>query len=358
MKIHASIHRPRAEGYLAAANSRHGFFSLYDSVYSEDRLRKIYIIKGGPGTGKSTLMDACAARASALGYDAEVYLCSSDPASIDGVIIPSLEAAILDGTAPHARDPVYPGVCANTVDVGRFWDTSVLTDAKSAIKRQIKAKSEAYGRAYRCLFGAGTALDDVLFGVMRAFNTVKAEQAVHRIFDKHRITHAEKGSVRRIFTDAISTSGIVHLDTFERRADTVYTVSSHYGAETLLLDLIRDEALRRGRDFTLVLSPLSPEHTDAVYFDSLGVLFTSAQTERTDVKLINVKRFVNADTLAASRAKLRMSEKIKSALLDEALVSLSEAGAYHAKTEAIYASAMNFDAVGELTEQILSEVFG
>ena len=42
------------EKYFAAANTESGFFSLFDEVFSPEHLRRIYILKGGPGTGKST----------------------------------------------------------------------------------------------------------------------------------------------------------------------------------------------------------------------------------------------------------------------------------------------------------------
>ena len=41
--------------YFAAVNSSRGFISFFDNIFAgRDRL---YIIKGGPGTGKSTLCE-------------------------------------------------------------------------------------------------------------------------------------------------------------------------------------------------------------------------------------------------------------------------------------------------------------
>lgn len=82
--------------YFAAINSVHGFVSFFDSIFAgRDRL---YIIKGGPGTGKSTLMRKIAAEAEKNGMDSELI---SVPRSfsLDGVIIPSLVTAIVDGNS-------------------------------------------------------------------------------------------------------------------------------------------------------------------------------------------------------------------------------------------------------------------
>ena len=74
--------------YFAGGNTAQGFYSLFDS--SLEGLNRIFILKGGPGTGKSSLMKDVGRVWSKKGYDIEFLHCSSDPDSVDGVIIPSL----------------------------------------------------------------------------------------------------------------------------------------------------------------------------------------------------------------------------------------------------------------------------
>ena len=42
--------------YFGAANGFYGFRSNFDRIFSSEHLNKLFIIKGGPGTGKSTLL--------------------------------------------------------------------------------------------------------------------------------------------------------------------------------------------------------------------------------------------------------------------------------------------------------------
>ena len=49
--------------YFLGANSPRGFYSLYDELIDADAARAVYILKGGPGCGKSTLMRRVAGRA-------------------------------------------------------------------------------------------------------------------------------------------------------------------------------------------------------------------------------------------------------------------------------------------------------
>ena len=84
------------------ANTAEGFASRFDQLHSDRRIKKLIILKGGPGCGKSTFMKKLRSTAAELGADTESYPCSSDPASLDGLLIPATGLAIVDGTAPHA----------------------------------------------------------------------------------------------------------------------------------------------------------------------------------------------------------------------------------------------------------------
>ena len=72
------------KGYFACANSSRGFCNYFES--NLQGLERLYILKGGPGTGKSTLMKEIGADFYDLGYDIEFIYCSSDPSSLDGVL--------------------------------------------------------------------------------------------------------------------------------------------------------------------------------------------------------------------------------------------------------------------------------
>ena len=91
--------------YFLGANSYRGFYSLYDDLISLPDVSRLFIIKGGAGCGKSTFMKTIATAANDAGLDVERVLCSGDPESLDGIFIPRLRVAYVDGTAPHAAVP-------------------------------------------------------------------------------------------------------------------------------------------------------------------------------------------------------------------------------------------------------------
>ena len=83
------------------------------SIYRDIAARtdgNIYIGVVGPvRTGKSTFMKRIAKACLDRGYKPHICPCSSDPDSLDLVVVPETKIVIMDGTAPHTIDPKYAG---------------------------------------------------------------------------------------------------------------------------------------------------------------------------------------------------------------------------------------------------------
>ena len=82
--------------YFPGANTGRGFIGHFESIvppWSEPHYT--YVLKGGPGVGKSTLMKKCAAIARANGFTVEEFRCASDPESFDACLL---------YTSPSPRD--------------------------------------------------------------------------------------------------------------------------------------------------------------------------------------------------------------------------------------------------------------
>ena len=119
--------------FFLGANSKDGFISKFSEAFSHSDGWHTYIIKGGPGTGKSTLMKRTADYFLRQGLRSHLCPCSSDPASLDAVIFPDIRVIILDGTAPHVVEPIYPGACEEIINMGDCWDASALRDSRNEI---------------------------------------------------------------------------------------------------------------------------------------------------------------------------------------------------------------------------------
>ena len=67
--------------YFLGANTAKGFFSVYEDFCKPDSGNFLYVIKGGPGCGKSSFMKKIGKAAEDAGLDVEYVLCSADPDS-------------------------------------------------------------------------------------------------------------------------------------------------------------------------------------------------------------------------------------------------------------------------------------
>ena len=139
------------EKYFCAVNSGAGFVSYYNELIK--KAERVFIIKGGPGTGKSSFMRKIAESAKRVEKRVVSFYCSSDPESLDAVIIGG-KTLILDGTSPHAVETVIPGARDDIIDLGAFWDSASLVVNKKRIKYLSERKKRCFKRAYLYLSAA------------------------------------------------------------------------------------------------------------------------------------------------------------------------------------------------------------
>ena len=340
--------------FFAAANSEEGFVSLFDEIFSPDSLKQIYILKGGPGSGKSTLMRSIGAEAEALGLKTEYLFCSSDTDSLDGIIIPAVAAAILDGTAPHAKDPVYPGVAERIVNLGEAFDHEALARKKSLIEAQIREKAACYRSAYRFLSAAGIMERERIALLGSVYLSEKAKAAANRLINSLR--ELPKGPSSHRYLSAIGTKGIVRLSA---PAHKHYAVTESHGAGYLFMQALYEALTEKGAAMTVCKTPLSKDRIEAIILKNEDLCFSvcDEKTASDADKTVNCLRFLQKEKLSASRSRLREAEKHVRALTESAVLRLREAGACHARTETIYGTCIDFKKIDAVQARLRREIF-
>ncbi len=342
--------------FFAASNSSNGFVSYFEKIFSPESLDKIYIIKGGPGTGKSYLMRYIGKKAEQLGYTVEYFLCSSDTNSLDGILITELKTAMIDGTAPHMTDPIYPGAVEEIINLGEFFDISALTLQKDKIMGLIHAKKELYRRAYAFLGCAGSMRREKDEAVSPYVLYKKLTSYVNRLC-AHISNGCEYKESTRI-THAFGTNGEVYLETFYENAQTHYLIKDVYGTSYILFSSLLAQFKEKKLAVTISYCPDTPEKIDGLYLDDLKISFTIINnTVNKDDKIINMARFLNRDGISAIKRRIRFMENAYQSVISEALVYLNAVKALHAETEDIYISSMNFEKKERLTRKLAKTIF-
>lgn len=345
--------------FFAGANTADGFLSAYPDFIREEELAALFIIKGGSGTGKSTLMKTCAAHAAARGAGVTLLLCSSDPSSADAVLLTGkngIRAALLDGTAPHMTDPALPGAVGEIVNVGNYWDGAQLAIHREEIAHLGAVKREAYARAYRFL-AAGRQMSRARRALLApCILHDKLNAAVRRLLASCKSEENAAEQIRHAY--ALSMTGAYALTTQSRRAERRVDVLDFYGAAEFCLDAMQSEARRRSLSAEITPAPVCPENTWGVYLPGAGLYAGIARKEdgAAAEKTVNMQRFVDHAELAKHRARLRFTERCRDTLWDGALEALREAGEAHFALEDIYRTAMDFDAAAAETRRICARL--
>lgn len=325
---------------FAAANSGRGFVSFYDAVFDRKEILRRYIVKGGPGTGKSSFMRELAAYAEEQGMSVEYYRCSSDPDSLDGIVI-DRRIAVMDGTAPHCVEPRTAGARDEIVNLGEFWDADRLAQHYNEIVCYSTLKSNAYEKSYRFL-SAALEVSEINRSLIEPFVLEeKLKGAVER--QLRSIPKGDGFDVRVGLIDSIGMKGSVRFDTYEAQAERVLVIDDCYGIAPRYLSHLIEGARKKECAIRVSYHPLEPTVPDAVLFEESGVCFVIGEPCEGKVDgRINMKRFISSERLGEIKCEYRLNRRLYEALIESAKDALREAGRYHFELEKIYVSCMDF----------------
>lgn len=341
---------------FAAANSGRGFVNFYDDVFDNSRIQTRYLIKGGPGTGKSHLLRRVAQYAEQQGRSVMCYRCSSDPDSLDGIVIDE-SIALIDSTAPHSVEPTLVGARDRIVNLGDFWDADALSEHREEIATLAEKKSACYRRGYRFL-----AACDEVYEVNRSLVLpyVKHEKLAAAV--SRRLSRVPRGNGFRLIpglSDAVGMKGSVHLDSYEQRAERLYVIEDFCDTGTLFLRALLTGGAQKEMPMRVSYHPIHLGEPDAVLFCDTGECFVIARDEQTCQKAaarINMKRFLDVEGLRGVRTRLRMNGRLYDALLGSAEEALQKAGEYHFELERIYSAHMDFAAQNRFIESFCLKI--
>ena len=333
--------------YFLAANSCEGFKNYFGSCYNPKDNWRCYIIKGGPGTGKSSFMKKVAKYAE---NENEKYIlcpCSSDPQSLDAIILPNKKTVILDGTAPHTIDPIYPGVCEEILNFGMFWDSSKITDKNEIIS--ITDQNKAIHKSVsKYLNAAGQIMLDSYKIALSYTKKAEAKTFAERLIKKHIPKNSGTPYEWVRFIEGITPEGIIsYPETVTKECQNIIVVSDKYRAcSNIIMSEIRNYCLINGYEIITLKNPFLPSVIiDHIVIPKLSLAFVTEDSRllfETPTRRIHSRRFTSNKMLHKSVSHLKLNHKVINSLLDTAVNTLREAKSVHDALEKHYIDIMNY----------------
>ena len=348
-------------------NTSRGFYSFYDHIIEKDA-NHIFILKGGPGVGKSTFMRKIGEEMLARGYDLEFHCCSSDNGSLDGICIPAIGVAMLDGTAPHVVDPKNPGAVDEIIHLGDHWNDRGIRGNKKEILAVNREVGRLFKHAYAYLAGAKLFLDEVesyytesdAFNV-GTFNKMVADLA-DEIFDSQpRLNRNPK--VRRLFATAITPDGPVsHLETVVGSLGKRYIIEGDDGTgKTILVSRMMEAAIARGYSVTAFHCALNPSNIDHLVIHDLDLavinnvephIYRPKEGDSVIDTMTCMDPVVNAAYLAEKGAARGMYRQC----MEQGISFIGRAKKAHDEMENYYVPFMDFEAINARREKTLHRI--
>lgn len=351
----------KAEHYFLSANTPIGFISRFEQLYNAKDGSRAYILKGGPGTGKSYFINKIAAGVGALGISFELLHCTSDSNCLDGINIPALKVCVIDGTPPHSIEPKYPGVVETIINLGDCWDENKLFEQHDKIILFASRISAFYDRAYRFLAAASSLLNDTYRIALECVETTKIERYAQRIAKREITPRRKQGHETVRFLTGITPEGVVCYKNNLVNYNKVFVIEDDYGLSRLLLTKLKSYSLSAGYDVISCYCPISPnDKLEHLLIPALSIAFVTSNHfhtfESKSYRHIHFRRFINNELLKPKRARVVFNRKASRELVSESIKLLSEARANYDILKTIYSSVMDFDAVEKKAKVLLEKI--
>ena len=343
---------PQAVDFFLGTTTPAGFRGYFQELGQEPEMQ-LYLIKSGPGCGKSTLMKQLAR--SSDGPVQRIH-CASDPDSLDGVVFCDKNAAILDATAPHTLEPLAPGAGEVVVSLYHTLDPDVLRPHREEIRSLFARNAALRSRAARYIASAGSLLLDSRRAEACSTDFEKVRRYVKRLCARLLPRKGGQGVEQVRLLSAVTPQGPVFYDaTIQALADRAVIFRDEYGAASrFLLEQIRTEALGRGYRIITCPCALHPEDKiDHILIPELRLAFVTDNSWHPaglpGQQAVRCSRFLDRNNLSGFRARLHFNARAAQELIQQAVDLMSSAKACHDELESYYRAAVDFAAVEQIT---------
>ncbi|NLM21248.1 MAG: ATPase [Peptococcaceae bacterium] len=350
----------RIRKMFPGGNTSEGFYSYYPYLL-EKGTNRTFVIKGGPGVGKSTLMKKVGKKMVEQGYDVEFHYCSSDSNSLDGIVIEQLGIVMVDGTAPHMIDPQYPGGLDEIINLGEFWDIDSMQNNREKIINCTKNVSRSFARAYSYLKAARFIADNISAVYEMSMNYVGVNRIAGIFQDILNDTYHEGriGKERHLFSCAYTPEGFIDLtDSILQDSVKVYYIEGWMGTgKTTLMSKIAARAIEKGLDVEIYHTPLIPRKIGTILIKDLNMALTTSKSfKNRHEEVIDLNQFLNRKIIEEHKEVLEKDNALLTELISMGISNIRQAKAEHDVLENYYIPNMNFAAADDKSEEILNRI--
>lgn len=343
-------------------NTYRGFHSFYNYIINKETANRVLCLKGGPGTGKSHLMKKVGAHFLDKGYSVEYHHCSSDSNSLDGVVVPDLKIALLDGTSPHMIDPIYPGAVDEIVNLGIALNNDALSLNKKDLINIYKEISTNFQRAYKFLAAAKPIHEDWSKLNSKALDYSKfitiCESLKEEVFIKQK---SGFGDERHLFASAFTPTGIITFteDLVSEYTNTFILKGGPGFSKSKILKELGSLAQKKGYFVEYLHDPFNPDRIEHILIPEISTsIVTENEISKSSFKgkTYNIEDFCNSSVLLSNKSEIDYDKNHFEELTNKALFLISEAHRIHDDLESHYIKTLDFTILDSVYNDVIQKL--
>jgi len=248
--------------FYMGANSPTGFQSFYNELEKPVEGFRSFLIKGGAGTGKSSVMKRICSECGKTESLIEKIHCSSDPNSLDGLLLHDKRISVVDATPPHVIEPMYPGGYQTVINICEFLDEQKLSYRLSNTVDLQTKNNELHKKCCNLLNCANILLADNYQYISKHTDFRKIYSLSKRIIKKEiPLKNNEGGVEHKRLLSAITNQGVkAFSNTITTLADKIYLLKDEYGvASNAILWTLKTALLEKGYEIYSCYCPLNQQ---------------------------------------------------------------------------------------------------
>lgn len=345
-------------GYVfASSNTSQGFYTFIPDLIAD--LKQVYILKGATGSGKSTFIRLLGESISEQGYEVEFWISAADGLSPDGVFIPQLKAAIVNGSLPQPIDPGYPAGREVIINLGEYGNKGTIDFNSREIAQLVEEFKRYSDQAGRSLRNASRVKKNIKKVVSGHLNIEKLDKLVQELSAE---IMENRDREKHYFASAVTAEGMInYVDGISSDCSKRYIFRGPSGSgKSTIINEIAARARQRGYMLEFYHCGLETEDIVMVIIRNLQLALVDANHVEVAAKpwdiIIDMTTCLDnydQDTVNAQTSEFHRNFE---ALMLQAQEELEQAGDAVKEIKKIYAAVMDFERLDQKREEIREEI--
>lgn len=342
---------------FSSSNTNQGFYTFIPELITG--LQKVYILKGAVGSGKSTFIRLIGEAMSEQGYDVEFWISAADQITPDGVYIPQLQAAVVNGSLPQPIDPQYPAAWETIINLDDYRNRELTEGYRSVINEQVDEFQRYSDKASSTLKNAARIKEQIKKVISGHLNIEKMGKLTNDI-----AAAIMENPVREehYFASAITPAGVInYINEISNDCQKRYILKGPPGSgKSTIINEIALRAKQQGHFMEYYHCGLNIESITMVIIRNLQLALVDAGEVEIAAKpwdiIIDMTSILDNYDINTVKIQIGESHRTFEALLLQAQTELEKASQAIKEIKKVYAAAMDFDLLDQKRQEVQDQI--